>query len=1667
MSEQHTAKRILRKILKIVVWIILSLVLLLVSIALIIQIPSVQKKLTQRAISFLEKKIGTTVTLKSISIAFPKAIVIKGLYLEDQKKDTLLYAGRLSVDTDLWALTKNEIQLNTIGLEDFNVNINRQENDSAFNFSYILKAFTSDTVSVKDTTNQKSWKFSIEDIALKKINAKYNDLLTGNIIDFTLGSFEVSLDEFDLDTYKIIVDKISLSDSRANVLQTKLPTVTEEVAEENQPFTYDIGVGKIMLKNVHATYTQQALGQIIRLDLGESELETERIDLKSNKIELNDFSLKKTFISYQQHHVANTDTESVYDPEPVAEKKSAKSKPWKISLASLTLERNSIQYYDFTKPQQPDAIDFNHLWLSNLGIEANDIILNGTEVACYFKNLSFQEKSGFTIKTFRADIHLKEKTADVNKLLLITGNSRMEADAHAAFSSFGTIAETYPQAKIKTTITETSIAWRDVLYFNPALKDSLPVKIPANARVRVTASLEGMVKNLKLNRLVIQTLSDTYLRTSGTIAGLPEMQNLKMNIALDKFFTTKYDLNQILSDSLVPATIDLPGWLNIQGDYTGSLNQSAFKTKLTSNIGAVGIHGKMNLDSTSNTRGYEATMAINDFHVGKLLKQPEKIGKLNMNAALHAKGLTPKEMTGTIETTIHDFDFQGYLYENFNLHGDIKNQLFTGTASLNDENLNFEFEGDVNYREEVPRYNFTLELKNIDVKALHLSEKPLKARGTLNVNMATSDFKKLNGNIGLRKVALYNGDALYAVDSLLFASIDQDELSEVRIDSDILTGNFRGSFNLVTLPQVLQEYFGSYYSLHDSTTEKKDSGRQYFKFDVKLHKTDILTDILIPQLTQFVPGQISGEFDSERKHLDVRIDIESIQYANMGVKSFTLNTNANASRLNYNIFIDEIMVDSLRIDGLEFNGTVANDSILTNLIILDSLDLYKYMIGGVFKSRIDEYEFRLLPKQVKLNYEDWAVPHDNFIRFGGEKPLAHNITLANGREQIIIDSKDDAASTLFIGFRELNLEYLVSMISKDKAVSGLLHGDIFLIPEKNNMSFTANIGIDNFSMMEIPWGDISLAVERKTANRFDVVFGLQGSRNDIKAQGYYATGEKPIMDIKTTIAQLDLASIEPLSMGQLKNLKGLLTGNIDLQGSPQQPSITGDLTFRNTQFVSTYLKSGFSLKNETISLTREGISFNNFEVLDDYKNTARIDGAIVTNDYKNFAFRLNLDTDNFRLLNTTENDNDLFYGKIDINASVKVRGTMLHPKIDMRIGLSENSHLTYIVQQSEAGVMEQDGVVKFVDKTFKDDPFMTSINPKDTVKSTFTGLDLTARIELNDKESFTVVIDPITQDQLTVKGNATLLLEIDPTGDIQLAGRYEISEGTYNLSFYKFVKREFNIEKGSTMTWSGDPLNAQMNVHALFNVETAPIDLISSQLGTNDPQILNKYKERLPFIVYLDIEGELLNPEISFRLDMPMRERNKFTDVYTKLQDINTRESDLNKQVFALLILKRFISDNPLENQGAGGFEGTARTSVSRILTEQLNRLSENIKGVELSFDLKSYEDYSSGQAQGNTKLQLGLSKNLFNDRLVVKLSGNLDIEGENTNREVTDYIGDLALEYKLTDDGRFRLTGFRNSDYDMIDGELIETGVGVIYVKDYNVLSELFKANVDEKKKK
>lgn len=1638
------------KILRWTGWILATLVVLLVVLILVIRIPAVQNKITQRAVFFLENKIGTKVRLEHIFISFPKKIVLEGLYLEDQSQDTLLYAGELSLDTDLWRLTQKQIELNVVELTNCTGSITRAATDSTFNFNYIVQAFTEDADPADTTT---SWIFSVETVLISNTKFSFDDKFGGNEVMLTIGALELNMDEFDLAESIYAVESFELTDTQAEIIQRKLASTT--TSQEDTPSEMPgISFEDIAFNNVKLHYNNVVIGQRIQAALGKFHIEANEVDLSRNKIDIDQITLTGSDISYRQEQ--NQDPGITIQKTESVIRFSGLNIPWDIKVNEVTLSDNRLKYDDFNIKPVKGSLDFNHLSIVGLQLLAEEVEVKENVLQGNIENLAFQEKSGFAIQSFSTDLELNDQQLNLNKFILLSGNSKIDLKGSATFPSLAR----YEEATIDFQVVQSTITLKDILFLSPTLLDSVPLKLPESTILIVDTELTGTVADLTINQLNLKTLSNTTLALQGNIKGLPNIDRAVMNIDLHKFHTVASDVNSALVDSLIPKSIQLPEWIEVKGNYKGTTKVLAINSTLTSDAGSVDAQGTLNLLSVPS---YDVILKTKQLQIGRILKQPETIGMLDMQAAVKGSGFTMDTLHTTFDVSVDQFQYNQYDYKNFKLEGSLNKYLFSGTGSLHDENLDFVLTGDLDYQNEIPLYNFTLDLKNANFQKLNLSARPLKARGTLDINLSTSDFQIINGNLAIRNVAIYNGESLYMVDSLLFASIDQEGESSMSIQSDIISGEFTGTFNLFSLPRVMRQHINQYFSLQDKTITAYKTP-QNFKFDLTLKNTDLITEILIPELDPFIPGKIKGEFNSEESKLNLEIDITEIKYASTAVDSLSVLISSDESALTYKFRLKNVTQDTLTIDAVQLTGRIQNDSIHSAFQILNSKDEKKYVLGGVIRSEQDKFRFKFLPDQVVLNYTKWKVPEDNYLDFNAQGIQAHNFAITGGQEKIaLITTVKD--STISVEFQDMQLSSLTRVVRGVMPADGKLNGNLKFTTSAQGR-FNSKLQIEKLEVLEQPYGDLTLAMSH-AGNRYGIDLQIMSEDSNLKAEGFYRSDETiSEFDLSVSLSPLSLKLIEPLSYGQLKNVKGVAQGNLHVTGNFDKPVIRGKIAFQDASFKSTYLNNTFFLTNETISFEETGIAFNDFTINDNRKNTAVIDGDILTEAYKEFRFRLRLTANNFQLLNTTAEDNELFYGNVRVNSVTRITGNSNRPRVAMTASLSEDSELTYVVPQAQRSVMEQKGIVQFVDKDALLDPFLADIHLEDTIASVFKGMDISANLELSDQETLHIVIDPMTGDKLSVKGNSTLTFDMTASGNMNLSGRYEISEGSYNLSFYKLMKREFDIEKGGTIIWSGNPMNAQLDIRARYEVETTPLDLIANQINTTDQTQLNSYRQRLPFYVLLDIKGQLLAPQITFQIDMPVQKRGAFGGaIYAKINDINTRESDVNKQVFALLILRRFVSDNPLESQAGSDVANATRTSVSRILSDQLNRLSENIKGVQLSLDIKSYENFSTGEAQGDTQVQLGVSKSLFNDRLVVKLSGNVDVEGENTAQDdVSDYIGDLALEYKLTSDGRFRLTGFRTSNYDMIDGELIETGAGLIYIKDYDTLRELFKRNVKEK---
>ena len=492
-----------------------------------------------------------------------------------------------------------------------------------------------------------------------------------------------------------------------------------------------------------------------------------------------------------------------------------------------------------------------------------------------------------------------------------------------------------------------------------------------------------------------------------------------------------------------------------------------------------------------------------------------------------------------------------------------------------------------------------------------------------------------------------------------------------------------------------------------------------------------------------------------------------------------------------------------------------------------------------------------------------------------------------------------------------------------------------------------------------------------------------------------------------------------------------------------------------------FLNNRLELKNEKIELKKDGIYFDAFTMLDGNQNTAIIDGSVQMKQFSDFVFALQVNTKDFLLFNTTVKNNKEFFGRMVIDSKVNVTGPMSLPVVNAKVKMKKGSNFTFSVPEDKLTTDKGEDVVEF-DNSLKFNPILYRGEKKGGQTTGTTGFDLSSIIEIDKEATLRLLMDPASTDSLVVKGEAALSFTMDQSGKMSLTGAYNLSDGSYLVSLESVIKKKFAIKAGSTIIWNGDPLDAEISIDAVYSVRASPYDLVADQISGLSDVDKGGYKQRYPFLVLLKLRGEILHPVISFEIQLSPEDKGILGGaVNQKLSMLNEDESALNKQVFALLVLGRFVQENPFQTEAAGGTSTLIRSTVGKFLSAQLNQLSSKvIPGMELNFDIQSYDDYQTGEAKGRTQVEIGVKKQLFNERMSVQIGGTVDVEGDKAKQNsASDITSDVTVEYKLNKDGSFRMKGFRHNQYEgAIEGQLVETGVGVVYVRDFNSWKRLFK---------
>jgi len=1641
---------IARTFVKISLWIAAALALIFVAIVLLIQVPAIQTAIVHYANTFVSNKTHTKVRINSVNISFPKSVVIKGLFLEDFNRDTLLYAGKAKINIALYDLLHNKIAINSLALEEVNLHLKSTRKDSLFNYQFLLSAFTDTAKQLKPAAQSASkWRFELSGLSLKNARLQYADQYGGFEIKSTLSNLELKANLIDPANLIYDLDDLILDGSTTTIL---LEPSSNPNAKKSGVVLPKIIAKRIRINSSTVIYNDSTGKQSASAVISGFELENGSVDLQKEIVSIGKLALSKSQLIYKKR---NSELSTGLKAKFTQQRPGS---DWKVSVNTIQLDDNSVDYQISGNPQKlkgfnPDNQKYGHLTLEATGLSYS---VDLTKIAV--TKFSTTDQNNFSITGLKGDFRMDQHSITLNKLKLNTPNSHVDADFTIQFSSLHALTDSFQFRNMNIGMRMVRFQNSDILYFKPDLINQPFFKNSRNIS-SVSGNINGPMNNLNGKNLEIRTGGFSTLNTDFTITGLSKYQTASYHFPNLRITSGKRDL-EMMAGQYMPDRITLPDKLNLQLSFKGKLKNFDTDIKLASSFGGATL-----LASIDPKENFNGKVSLTGFDVGKLLNDTIMYGPVSMTADAKGEGLDLKTVHANIKGDATQIHLNNYTYRNLKLEGTVIGKQFEGKINLNDANVVFDFDGLVNLNPHKEQYKFRLNVKGADLQKLNLTKNDIKTGFVATADFRGGSVNELNGKMGIANIIIAHQGKKYVLDSLLTASVNGPSGSDLNINSAIVGIKYSGTVSPMALPQVLNQFVNRYFPFSDSIQRATVDGTQSkFSFEVHFHNHPILSEVFFPSLTEFEPGIIRGSFDSRRNELKLTASIKKLVYGATEIRDLALEVNSDQSVLNYKLSGSNISNSQFNLDQFSFDGKAANNQIFANLSSIGEKQSKRLLISsGIIKEK-GNFKLSLVPKAFWLMNNHWNIAADNFIEFGKQGFLIHHLFINHAENQINIASVHDRFNDdLNIVIKNFKLENIFRIVEKDSSlVKGNVDGNVLLKRVNNSYGLVADAKITNLIVHEIPIGNLVLKAQNSSAEKFNLDLNLTSPENNLSATGYFIpNGGDNSIGIKTSIRSLSLRTVEAFAMGQISEGAGTLSGDFSIEGRTDVPEITGELVFNNAFFKPALLNNRLELKHETIQLRNDGLHFNSFTLLDPQKHSAVIDGSVLMNQFTDFVFALQFNTKDFLLLNTSSKENGEFFGRMVIDSRIDLNGPMTNPVVNATVKMKKGSNFTIAVPEEQLTTDKGEDVVEF-DNEHKINPILNRKGEAEIQKSGLRGFEVSSVIEIDKQATLRLLMDPSSTDSLVVKGDAALSFTIDRSGKMSLTGAYNLSEGSYLVSLESVIKRKFDIDQGSTIVWSGDPYDAEITLNAKYSVRASPFDLVADQMSGLSESDKNGYKQRYPFQVFLKLRGKILHPEISFEIQLMPEDKGILGGaVNQKLNLLNEDPSALNKQVFALLVLGRFIQENPLQSE-TSGTSGLVRATVGKFLSQQLNQWSSKVlPGVDLNFDIQSYNDYQTGAAKGRTQVEIGLKKQLFNERLSVQLGGTVDVEGERVQQNsASDITSDVTVEYKLTQDGRFRLKGFRHNQYEgVIEGQLIETGIGIQFIHDFNKWKEFFKA--------
>ena len=1274
------------------------------------------------------------------------------------------------------------------------------------------------------------------------------------------------------------------------------------------------------------------------------------------------------------------------------------------SLKQFLLSGGSANY-DTGAAKPVEGFDASHIAVRDIRIGLDSLLYKGRDMNAVLREFSMNERSGLSITSLAGRAYSNDSIISVPGLKLQTPHSEIDLSAHTYWELVNIPTTGRLSANLNAYIGK-----EDVMLFTGGLPDSFKEAYPFRPLV-IRAGTDGNLKEMQISRFTVDLPGAFSLEGGGLLENLADSITRSGTVGL-KMTTQNLNFLTALSGEAPNGTIVIPDSMDLVAKI--DINGPAYKANLKLREG----QGTMDMDAALNmlTEVYKADLKINNLQLHNFLPK-DSIYELSLSADAEGRGLDVMSYRSfaKLNLSLDQLHYAQYHLSNVDLTGALKGTLVTARLTSDNALLKMTTEAEYNLAHSYPDGKVTMDVTQLDLHELGLMPQPMKHSLAFNFSAEARQNRVfthlVSGDMKLNLSARSGVEPLIR-QSTHFVDVLMRQIDEKALDHAELRE---------ALPTAILSFSAG-----------KENPLAYFLATQNISYQDASM-----KFGTAPDWGINGKAAIHTLKVDT-LQLDTIFFT---VKQDTTSMKLRAGVINGpknpQFSFSTAITGEIRDRDAELLVDYKNEKGETGVLLgVNARPLFEGHGKG------NGIAFTLIPENPIIAFQkfhfnekhNWIYLHKNMrvyanVDMWDDEGMGFRIHSVPG-DTVSLQNID-------VEIRRIRLAELSSVLPYFPEITGLFSAEAHYVQTEKDLQLSAELSIDELTYERQRIGDVTLGATWLPGEQGKQYLNAYLNHDQVEvllADGkLIPTGTgKDSLEVNTELEHFPLRVANVFVPDQMVTLSGDLDGNLKITGSTEQPLINGELSLDSVAVLSRQYGARFMFDNRPVQINNNRLLFDKFAIYTTSKNPFTIDGYVDFRDMSRPMANLNMLAQNYTLLDAKRTRESLVYGKVFADFRATVKGPLDGLNMRGNISLLGNTDVSYILTDSPLTVQDRLGsLVTFT--SFSD---TTTVVRQEVPTVSLGGLDMVMMVHIDPSVRLKVDLDASNDNRIELEGGGDLSMKYTPQGDLTLTGRYTLSGGLMKYSLPVIAAKEFAIDNGSYVEWTGNPMDPMLNFKAT--------DRIRASVSEGE----NGGTRTVNFDVSIVIKNRLDNLSFAFDVSAP-----EDATIQNELTAMGAEER--GKQALYIMVMKTYLGTGPIGGGGGGVGKLNMGAALNSVLSSQINSLMGNLKNASVSVGIEDHDLSDTGGKR--TDYSFRYSQRLFNNRFQIVIGGKVST-GENATNNAESFIDNISLEYRLDRTGTRYVRLFYDKNYEsVLEGEITETGVGLVLRKKLDKLSELF----------